>query len=156
MDNILLLIVKVPQNSFTAFSMQFLEQSQLRGSEETVWVVRTCCGEDCFANSKDYVSSRCSPLLLHPPPWSFTDLHLCSCLAASGSSHFHPTCILSDVIPAGADLRQLLLPSSPPLSGLKFFWSSVLNPSPTTHAQGVWGEIPWSCNTLSFILPSLL
>lgn len=76
--------------------------------------------------------------LLPSPSQTF---HLCLCLAASGSSHFRPTCIPSDVIPSGAELRQLLLPSSSLLSGLKTLLSSLLNPTPTTHAHHVWSEM---------------
>lgn len=98
-----------------------------------------------FANSEAnsvFPSSSSSSSLLPSPSQTF---HLHSCLAAYGSSHFHPACILSDVIPAGADLRQLLLPGSSLLSGLKILPSTLLNPSPTTHAQAAWSEIPWSC-----------
>lgn len=65
MDNILLLIIKVPQHSFAAFSIQLLEQSEWRGSEETAGAVRRCYGEYCFANSEDYVSTQ-----FFPPPSS--------------------------------------------------------------------------------------
>ena len=53
MDNILLPIIKVSQNGFTAFSVQLLEESQWSGSEETAGAVRRRCGEDCFANTED-------------------------------------------------------------------------------------------------------
>lgn len=87
-------------------------------------------------------SSSSSFILLPSPSQTF---HLRSCLAADGSSHFHPACILSDVIPAGADLRQLLLPGSSLFSSLKILLSTLLNPRPTTHTHAAWSEVPWSC-----------
>lgn len=88
------------------------------------------------------VFSSSSFSLLPSPSQTF---HLHSCLAAYGSSHFHSACILSDVIPAGADLRQLLLPGSSLLSGLKILLSTLLNPSSTIYEHTAWSEIPWSC-----------
>lgn len=63
MDNILLLIIKVPQNSFAAFSIQLLGQSQWSSSEETAGAVRRCCGKNCFANRENCFNS-----LFFPPP----------------------------------------------------------------------------------------
>lgn len=98
---------------------------------------RGLCFNSVFPSSSSFS-------LLPSPSQTF---HLRSCLAAYGSSHFHPACILSDVIPAGADLRQLLLPGSSLLLGLKILLSTLLNPSPTTHTHThtVWSKIPQGC-----------
>lgn len=90
-----------------------------------------------------------SSFILLPSPSQTFHLHLC--LAVSGSSHFRPTCIPSDVIPAGDELRQLLLPSFSLLSGLKTLLSLLLNPSPTTHVHHVWSKMELQNGTyLSF------